>query len=271
MGDIIVLNDLAYGEHERQRMDVYIPAEAKSRSGIVLYIHGGGWSQGDKSAHAADARYWCERGYLSASMNYRYVSETIDVFDELDDVTGALSAAADVCRQYGFCLEKLFLSGGSAGAHLSLLYALTRQATAPVKPVGVLAYCPPVDCAAPDFLIGISGRFENWKYKVLSKCCGLRITKQNYDTQPSKSALAKISPITYVENLSFPVAIGHGKKDDIVPFDQSVSFLRELEKRGLEHDLIVFENSGHVLDKDPDAVQRSREVMSQYLEKVFTD
>lgn len=271
MGDIIVLNDLAYGEHERQRMDVYIPSKAKSKSGVILFIHGGGWSQGDKSVHAADARYRCECGYLSVSMNYRYVSETVDVFDELDDVTSALNAAADVCRQYGFCLEKLFLSGGSAGAHLSLLYALTRQATAPVKPVGVFAYCPPIDCSAPDFLLGISGEFEDWKYEVLSKCCGVTLTKQNSDTQPSKQALLKISPITYVDDLSFPVAIGHGKKDELVPFGQSISFLRELEKRGLDHDLTVYENSGHALDKDPDADLRAKEVMAQYLEKVFTD
>lgn len=54
-----VLNDISYGSHKRQKADIYIPQKIKSDSGIILFIHGGGWSQGDKSAHHTDCLHLC--------------------------------------------------------------------------------------------------------------------------------------------------------------------------------------------------------------------
>ena len=44
-----VLKDISYGNHERHVFDLFIPEKAENKSGVILLIHGGGWSNGDKS------------------------------------------------------------------------------------------------------------------------------------------------------------------------------------------------------------------------------
>jgi len=194
----IILHDIPYGSHERHKLDIFIPENLKSDSGIILFIHGGGWHEGDKSIHHADAQFFCNQGYVCATMNYRFVADNISVFNELDDITSALKTVKMKCSEYGINAEKLILSGGSAGGHLSLLYAYTRKGESPVKPVAVCVYCPPVSFTKPDFLYGISSNFDDWKFGLLSKCCGLRVTKDDFLNPPQQEALNKISPENYV-------------------------------------------------------------------------
>ena len=260
-----VLKDISYGSHERQRLDILIPENPKSKSGIILFIHGGGWVEGDKSVHIEDARYFCNLGYISATMNYRYVSENINVFDELDDITSALKAVKTECRKYGFNLEKLLLSGGSAGAHLALLYAYTIK-EAPITPVAACPYCPPVDCSKPDFLMGISGEFEDWKYGVLSKCCGIEINRENLLELQRQKTLKKISPQEYVTEGSVPTAVFHGRLDELIPFSHIESFINILNEKGVKNDLLIYENSGHALDKDPDKSIQAKAIIQKYAE-----
>ena len=269
MNETAIIKNHAYGGHERRIMDLYIPSAPLSRSGIVLFIHGGGWTQGDKSDHSADARYLSGLGYLCASMNYRFISDTVSVSDELDDIDRALAEAERVCVSRGFNPDKSFLSGSSAGAHLALLYALTRRDSSPLPPAGVFAYCPPTDLTAPDFLAGLADEFEEWKNTLLSHCCGVEITQQNRRSEPVLRALAEISPLTYAGNASFPIGICHGRHDDLVPYESSLTFLRKLDGMNVPHCLITYENSGHALDKDPGAAEKASEMMKQYLETAF--
>ncbi len=269
MENTIVLNDISYGSHERHKLDILIPEKPKCTSGIILFIHGGGWIQGDKIGHIDDARHFCNLGYISATMNYRYVSEDITVFDELDDITQALKTIKNECRNHGFNLEKLILSGASAGAHLSLLYAYTRKDEAPVTPVAVCPYCPPVDCSKSDFLMGISGEFEDWKYGVLSKCCGIEINRENLFKPQQQEALKKISPQEYISENCVPTAIFHGRFDELIPFSHIEKFINSLNKNGVKNDLLIYENSGHALDKDPDTALQAKGTLKDYAKMYF--
>ena len=265
----IVLKDLAYGTHERQRADVLIPAEVKATNGAIVFIHGGGWVEGDKSIHFEDAMHFCKLGYVSATINYRYVTEELTVFDELEDIATALAAIKAECTKYGLSLERVILAGGSAGAHLALLYAYTKRDKASVAPVAVCAYCPPVDCASPDFLMGISGEFEEWKYGVLSKCCGIEINKKNLLDAPQQEALKKISPQEHLSESTVPTAVFYAKKDELIPVAHIEKFLGLLAKNGMKSDCLIYENSGHALDKDPEIPPQTKRVIKTYAELYF--
>ncbi len=261
--------DIEYGSHERHKVDIFIPKNVSYYSGIILYVHGGGWHMGDKSVHYDDVKHFSSLGYVCATMNYRFVSENISVFDELDDITSALKTVKSECLKYGFNAEKLILSGGSAGAHLALLYAYTRKEDSPVNPVAVCAYCPPVDCSKPDFLSGISDEFEEWKYDLLSKCCGVRLTKDNFFNAHQQEALKKISPVRYVSKNCVPTAVFHGSKDELIPFEHINSFMEMLGDAGVKNDLVLYKNSGHALDKDPEAPVCAKTVIKDYAEMYF--
>lgn len=261
-----VLKDVSYGEHERHRVDIYIPEKPVSQSGLILFIHGGGWTSGDKSVHSPDAQHFADLGYISATMNYRYASEKIHIDDELDDVSSALEAIKQICAGYGFNISKLLLSGGSAGAHLALLYAYIIREEAPVSPVAVCAYCPPSDCAREDFLMGIKGEFEGWKYEILSMVCDAEISKITLKNEASQKALGKISPINYVDKDCVPTAIFYGKEDELIPMSHIEDFEHKLAKANIKHDLVQYPNSGHTLDKDPASAEKARAVIKRYAE-----
>ena len=261
-----VLKDIPYGTHERHRADIYIPEKPVSESGLILFIHGGGWVSGDKEVHSPDAEHFASLGYISATMNYRYASESVHVSHELDDVSAALEAIKHECAEYGFNVSRLILSGGSAGAHLALLYAYIKGMVSPVPPVAVCAYCPPSDCTRDDFLMGIKGEFESWKYEVLSKVCNADITNSTFKNEASQRALAEISPINYIDEGCIPTAIFYGEKDELIPVGHTKEFEQKLTEAKVKHDLVQYPNSGHALDKDPHSAQKTREVMKRYAE-----
>ena len=269
MDNFTILKDIPYGSHERHKLDIFMPENPKCTSGIILFIHGGGWVQGDKSGHHHDNDFFSNFGYITATMNYRYVDENTSAYDELDDITEALKTIKSECKKHGYNIEKLLLSGGSAGAHLTLLYSYTRKEEAPITPVAVCPYCPPVDCSKPDFLMGISGEFEDWKYGVLSKCCGIEINKENLLNPQQQEALKKISPQEYISENCIPTAIFHGRLDELIPFSHIEKFISALNENGVKNDLLIYENSGHALDKDPEVAQQTRNIIQDYAEKYF--
>ena len=269
--DVTVLENIAYGSHERHVLDLYMPETPRTASGLILFIHGGGWTSCDKTAHTADCRYWSEKGYVSATMNYRYVDKKLTVFDELDDVTAAMEKIKSVCAQRGWDLRRVLLSGGSAGAHLALMYAYTRTGQAPVLPAAVFCHCPPTHCHRHDFLLGINGEFEDWKYGVLSHCCGTTVTKKTFDRARVQEKLLRISPVSYVTDRAVPTGVCHGLRDDLVPYEHTLLFLDALKKNGVPHDLLTYPNSGHAMDKDPELDVQAKDLMEKYLEKYLTE
>ena len=269
MGNSIILNNVPYGNHERQIFDIAIPENPESTCGVILFIHGGGWIHGDKTEHTKDINHFSKLGYACATMNYRYVDERLTVFDELDDVTSALKAIRETGSKYGLTLEKSILSGVSAGAHLSLMHAYTRQKESPLPTVAVCPFCPPVDCSKSDFLIGLSGEFEDWKYEILSTCCGTKITKETFLTEEPQRALKKMSPWYYVTESCIPTAVFQGVQDELIPFYHVENFIKLLNEKGIKNDFVIYENSNHALDKDPGKSIEALGIIRKYAEMYF--
>ncbi len=264
-----ILKDIPYGSHERHKVDIYFPGQTVCNSGMIFYIHGGGWTSADKSVHHPDCEHFCNLGYICATTNYRYVDGNITVYDELDDITYALETVKEICKEKGFPLNKVLLTGGSAGAHLALMYAYTKKDISPLEIACVCAYCPPARMETPDFLLGISGEFEDWKYSVLSAACGIEINKENLLCEKQQTALKNISPVTYVSENCVPTAVFHGVKDELVPFEHAVEFIKLLSEKGVKNDFLIYENSGHAQDKDPDKVIESKKIIKKYAENFF--
>lgn len=268
---MIVIKDASYGSHERQKLDVFIPENPKSYCGVIVFIHGGGWQSGDKSGHHPDCEYFSSLGYISATLNYRFVAEDLSILGELDDITAAMKTLRNICAEYGYDLSKALLSGGSAGAHLALMYAYARFSEAPITPVAVCAYCPPVDCSKPDFLLGISGEFESWKYEIMSKCAGCKITKDTFLKAEEQKALKKMSPLYFISHSSVPTAVFHGRNDELIPLEHIKQFLEKLDRAGVKNDFLLFENSGHALDNDSEAHNAAKKIIENYAREYLND
>ena len=107
-----VIKDISYGNHERHKFDLFVPKNIENKTGIILFIHGGGWSDGDKSINYPESEFLSSNGFLCATMNYRFVTEEINVFSELDDISCCLKTIKEKCKEYGFDVKNAILSGG---------------------------------------------------------------------------------------------------------------------------------------------------------------
>lgn len=144
----IVQKDVAYGRDPAQKMDVYIPANAKDAP-VILMVHGGGWRRGDKAGRGVvtnKVAHYLPKGYVVISMNYRMVPHVTPP-EEATDVALALSYTQHHAATWGADGSKVVLMGHSAGANLVSLIAakpdLLDDAGAK-PPVGVI----PLDSAA---------------------------------------------------------------------------------------------------------------------------
>lgn len=133
-----VVRDVAYGDDGRQRFDVYAPEHA-SGAPIILMVHGGGWSRGDKAlGRVVDGKVarWVPRGFIFVSTNYRMVPEASPV-EQARDVARALAAVQRGAASWGGDRAKVVLMGHSAGAHL---VALLTAAPARALELGALPW-----------------------------------------------------------------------------------------------------------------------------------
>lgn len=116
-----VERNLAYGLHPDQRIDVYLPGEAKGP--LLLMVHGGGWRRGDKGAPGvilAKVRHWTAQGFVVASANYRLLPDA-DPQEQARDVARALAFLQARAGTWGADPQRVVLMGHSAGAHLVAL------------------------------------------------------------------------------------------------------------------------------------------------------
>ncbi len=106
-------------------LDIYAPKEARGLP-VVIYIHGGGWTTGDKARVAAKPAYFTGRGCVFVSINYR-LRPAVDLLTQLQDSANAIGWVARHIGGYGGDSERLHLIGHSAGAHHVAILATNER------------------------------------------------------------------------------------------------------------------------------------------------
>lgn len=258
--------DLPYGTHERQLVDLCIPYDASGDIGMVLFIHGGAWIAGDKESYSSGMNYGASNlGIATASLNYRYISEDVDIIDILDDIDAALTKVKQKGAEAGVNINRVLLTGDSAGGHLSLLYAYARKATAPIAPVAVISNSGPTDLYDDNFYhnnaLGDSAVISD----LMSKACGKKFAYS--DKASAMNELYRVSPVAYVSADCVPTVINHGDSDSIVPFSNALTLDALLTQYGVEHVLNVYKGADHDLGKDDAAKDRADELLFGYIDR----
>ena len=130
---IAVSNDIAYGEHPRQRLDVFTP-DASGSLPVVLFVHGGAFVDGDKNrsseVYSNVLFYFARHNIVGVNMEYRLAPESPYPAGR-EDVAGAVLWAKRNIAQYGGDPRRIFLIGHSSGAAHAAAYAY-RPASQPL-------------------------------------------------------------------------------------------------------------------------------------------
>ncbi len=108
----------------RHLLDVYEPKKVKDAP-ILIYVHGGSWRSGNKDLYAPLGKMLAEQGIVTIVINYRLTGGKDEVKhpDHITDVARAFAWAHKNAAKYGGDVNKLFVSGHSAGGHLVALLA----------------------------------------------------------------------------------------------------------------------------------------------------
>ena len=146
--------DVAYGSHPRQVLDFY-QAESTTPTPLVVYIHGGGWVNGDKwGVGAANVTKLRKAGISVAAINYRYVTQAqaADVKPPvkwpLEDAARAVQFLRSKAKEWNIDPTRVGATGGSAGACSSLWLAFHDDLAKPDATDPVARESTRLTCAA---------------------------------------------------------------------------------------------------------------------------
>ena len=143
--DVRFVSDLSYDDHERARFDLILPKSSEPM-GLLLYIHGGGFTHGDKDRvfrpyNLQNIRSLLQQGVAVASINYSFLQpgeEDGGVIKCLLDAKRALQFIRSNAAVYNIDKNRIVLSGASAGAGASLWVAMQDDMKVPDHPDPVL-------------------------------------------------------------------------------------------------------------------------------------
>ena len=112
----------AYGRDPLQKLDLKRAAGAGAAP-LIVFIHGGGWSIGDKGqAVGAKADHFAGMGFAFASLNYRLVPAA-SVEQQAADIAAGIAWLRANAAAHGIDPDRIVVMGHSAGAHLAALVA----------------------------------------------------------------------------------------------------------------------------------------------------
>lgn len=214
----------------------------------VVWIHGGGWCEGDHTG--LENLPLAERGYFSASLEYRLSQEAIFPA-QIHDCKAALRYLRAHAEEYRLDPGHIGVWGSSAGGHLSALLG-TSAGVAELE--GNLGY--PEQSSAVQAVVDYCGPTD--LTQMLQDQPEIEVLVQIMDQfmggpLAERLELARSgSPLTYVGPGSAPFLIIHGDCDEIVPLNQSERLDAALRAAGVESTLIVVKRGGHGFGPDVD-------------------
>lgn len=256
-------NNISYGPETRQVLDMRIPYDADYYTGLILFIHGGGFISGDKTCYLEDIDNWAKKGYITAEMNYRYVSDEITIYDILDDVSAALQKIYDVAAAKNIIIPRCILCGYSAGAQISMMYAYTKKDIAPIKPVAVVSYSGMSDLTSSYFKGNTGLGTPESVANLFSMTTGYKYTPETRDAG-AETALAKASPINYINSNTVPTLIVHGYLDDIVPYQDACHLAQKLVDNGVPCEFVTLPKAGHGLGGDKKHTKQALKLFEKF-------
>ena len=227
--------NVAYGTDASQKMDIYLPANRTiATTKVIILIHGGGWSSGDKADFTTYVDTLKKRlaNYAIININYRLASGTSNLFPtQENDVKAAIEFIYSKKTEYAIS-DKFVLLGTSAGGHLSLLQAYKYNTPVKIKAV--------VDFFGPTDLVDL----YNNPASVLAPPAAVAAVVGATPTT-NLTLYQQSSPINFAVATSPPTIILQGGVDVLVSPVQSATLNTRLQTLGVIHQYVFYPTENH--------------------------
>jgi len=233
--------DIVYGKggDDELKLDLSRPKNGDKPAPCIVVIHGGAWRAGNKAGHDNLTWMFAERGYVSATIGYRFCPKH-PFPAQVEDAKCAVRYLRAHADKYGIDPQRVGAIGFSAGAHLSLMLGVMGKddgfegtggwADQPSQVSAVVSYFGPTDLAADDI-------------PDLSKPLVKDFIGGTPQEKPEPTRQA--SPITYVSKGDAPILFFQGTKDPLVPHTQAYRMIESLTAAGVPARAEILVGAGH--------------------------
>jgi glycerophosphoryl diester phosphodiesterase len=233
----MVLKDIKYGPapNGENTFDAFVPRAHNDSTKVIVYIHGGSWIAGNKSEFP---RYVIDElvgklGYAVVSINYRLVKDGKNLFPaQIEDVQKALEFLSKNAKKFQYDGNSFALIGGSAGAHLAMLYAYGHDTKKQVKTV--VEFFGPTDLT--DQMVRAEGSEAN---NTITRFLG--------EKDPKAQVAAEASPSFHLTRATgVPTILFHGGQDPLVHVSQAENLHKKLTSINIPAQLELYPKEKHV-------------------------
>jgi acetyl esterase/lipase len=224
------------------KLDVYSPRGLATPNAVVIYYHGGGWEGGSRETAVLRLLPYLEMGFTVVNVTYRGGRVALAPA-AVEDCRCALQWVVNNAAQYKFDVDKIVLTGDSAGSHLALTSGmLTADAGLDRLCPGPAAQTPDAPAAAA--IVNWSGATDVGDLLEGPNARGFAIRWMGGQRDRAEIA-RRVSPLTYVRPGSPPVVTIHGDADPVVPYSHATRLHSELDRHGVPNQLVTVPGGGH--------------------------
>lgn len=259
--------DVAYGDLPANKFDLYLPADkSKDSYGLVIYLHAGGFTTGDKADDATILKDFVNRGYVAAGINYTLRTEDNEasVLTMSNEIKSAVPKVIEEARRQGYNVTEMVVAGGSAGGGLATIYSYRDGKEAPVPIRFVYALVAPTSFQ-PEGWYGLDKDLEK-AAAFFTPLTGVDLTEEMMTNGQYQEISKSIEAYRWVNEETPPTLIAFGKHDTVMPFTTTPPLIKAFEDYNVPSDVIIFEHSGHGLHRDKDKQELLRAKLDEYFE-----
>lgn len=223
-------SSVIFGSHPRQQVDIYAPADAVDDLPVVLFVHGGGWSMGNKERVQVKPAHFTASNYIFASTGYRLVPN-VRVEEQAKDVGEAVQALVGQASSIGVDPGQVVLMGHSAGAHLAALVATDPQ------------YAGDAFGAIKGVILLDGAGYDVAKSMNAARPRGWQLYNAAFGDDPERQA--SLSPMTHVGGKDAPNWLALYVAERRISRMQSHSLADALKAEGVEASALPISGTNH--------------------------
>lgn len=269
-----LVSDISYGDKESNKFDLYLPKDnSKENYGLVVYLHAGGFTSGDKIGDKDILAWLCSKGYVACGINYTLRTDTnnASVYTQSMEIKQAMPVVIEEAKKLGYNINEMAISGGSAGGTLAMLYAYRDSETSPVPVKLMFEMVGPSSFYAEDW--GVYGLDQDTDESrkaaagLFGIMAGVELTPEMIKSKEYEELMKPISAFMWINENSVPSVIAYGTHDRVCPFNTVRHLTKALQDNNVDYRYFEGKHSGHGMQNDDKVFEQYMKTVDEYLEK----
>ena len=211
------------------KINIFEPSKQDASKAALVLIHGGGWNSGKPEAMQRHAQYFCDRGLVVFTPEYRVRKRNnTTIVEAVEDAKSAVAWVKAHADEYGFDADKLIVGGGSAGGHLATSTVMLdgvgdQSPKQDYKPSALVLFNPVLDVSKEGY-----GHF-----------------KVKEELKPYGLTWQQLSPMEHITKNLPPMIVVVGDRDKVLKKPVALKFEKRMKKAGNDFTLKLFPGAEH--------------------------